>query len=76
MRRKINLFTLLIFVYSIVICLTCNRDFSAVISKPSSTEGRFLLVNNQVIPISTKQRITVHRLTTNEKNEEDLNAAN
>jgi hypothetical protein len=75
MRRKINLFTLLIFVYSIVICLTCNRDFSAVISKPSSTEGRFLLVNNQVIPVSSKQLITVHRLTTNEKNEEDLNAA-
>jgi hypothetical protein len=75
MRRKINLFTLLIFVYSIVICLTCNRDFSAVISTPSNTEGRFLLVNNQAIPISTKQRITVHRLTTNEKDEEDLNAA-
>jgi hypothetical protein len=75
MRRKINLFTLLIFVYSIVICLTCNRDFSAVISKPSSTEGRFLLVNNQVIRVSSKQLITVHRLTTNEKNEEDLNAA-
>jgi hypothetical protein len=75
MRRKINLFTLLIFVYSIVICLTCNRDFSAVISKPSSTEVRFLLVNNQAIRVSSKQLITVHRLTTNEKNEEDLNAA-
>ena len=75
MRRKINLFTLLIFVYSIVICLTCNRDFSAVISKPSSTEGRFLLVNNQAIRVSSKQLITEHRLTTNEKNEEDLNAA-
>ena len=75
MRRKINLFTLLIFVYSIVICLTCNRDFSDVISKPSSTEVRFLLVNNQAIRVSSKQLITVHRLTTNEKNEEDLNAA-
>jgi hypothetical protein len=75
MRRKINLFTLLIFVYSIVICLTCNRDFSAVISKPPSTEVRFLLVNNQAIRVSSKQLITVHRLTTNEKNEEDLNAA-
>ena len=26
--RKINVFTFLIFAYSIVVCLTCKRDFS------------------------------------------------
>jgi predicted HNH restriction endonuclease len=28
MARKINILTCLIFIYSIVVCLTCKRDFS------------------------------------------------
>lgn len=28
MKTKINIFTLLIFAYSIVVCITCKRDFS------------------------------------------------
>lgn len=28
MARKINIFTFLIFVYSVVICVTCKRDFA------------------------------------------------
>lgn len=28
MKKKLNVFTFLIFTYSVVVCLTCNRDFS------------------------------------------------
>ncbi len=68
MRKKINVLTLLIFVYSIVICLTCNRDFSGSMTKRITPGERFLLVNNVIIRVSTKQPVVFTSPVEKQKN--------
>lgn len=46
MMRKINIFTFLIFVYSVIICLTCKRDFSQDFSKVEKVHPQFILQGN------------------------------
>ena len=57
MTRKINVFTFLIFIYSIIICMTCKRDFSDGYSKFDKVNDRFLQVNNILVPVSIDQPV-------------------
>ena len=47
MARKINVFTSLIFAYSIIICLTCKKDFA----KNEVTNNRIQLRNAPISPL-------------------------
>ena len=52
MTRKLNILTLLIFAYSVVVCLTCKRDFSHQSAQTSQKHyNEVILADKMVVPL-------------------------
>ena len=69
MTRKINILTLLIFVYSVVICLTCKRDFSQQsASIPQKHYNEVILADKILVPtVAVSPLVTTNALPVKNK---------